>query len=219
MKKTYAYVKYVAPKLNRHGSFDAADAHVVCLGVTLNATEKDRHHYKQAEISYPDEMYRIREQGGRRDLVTQDREDPQDLNALLEANVITGRIFKSAAGTVAFTCLADLTGGRAIPPEAEPEPPRCPHCGGRITVTACVDYADQRRSGVQEIACATCQGTGTITPELAQRLEDGKALAQSRKERDLSLREEAQRLGISVRELSDLEHGRLRAEGEVTHIR
>lgn len=26
-------------------------------------------------------------------------------------------------------------------------------------------------------------------------------------------------LGISVRELSDLEHGRLRAEGEVTHIR
>ena len=88
-----------------------------------------------------------------------------------------------------------------------------------MNVTACVDYSDWRRSGVQEIACATCRGTGTITPELAQRLEEGEALAHSRKERGLSLREEAVRLGVSVRELSDREHGRLRAEGEVTHIR
>ena len=70
MKRTYAYIKYVAPKLNKHGSFNAADAHVLCLGVTLNATEKDRYHYKQAEISYPDELYCIQDQGGRRDLVT-----------------------------------------------------------------------------------------------------------------------------------------------------
>jgi len=47
-----------------------------------------------------------------------------------------------------------------------------------------------------------------ITPETADWKIRGIAMSKDRQLRDMSLREEAKRLGIHPKELSDMEHGR-----------
>ena len=221
MKKTYAYVKYVAPKLNKRGSFDAGGA-AVCLGLTLNATDKDRYHYRQAEIEYPDDLYRVCEVAGSRFLVSLDGGDaPVPLNDLLEAGTIRGRMFADVGKTVEFRTLNDLTGGKMLsagegsdrPPDfLPPERPLCPDCHGAKVVTAFVDHADRKRSGVRQMACSECQGEGTVSTEHLERRAAGEVLREDRQRRGLSLREEAARLGVSPPELSRREHGQLERE-------
>jgi hypothetical protein len=86
----------------------------------------------------------------------------------------------------------------------------CPSCQGRKS-SPCFDdgYRDGTHFGAAlELPCLTCQATGTITAEHAERLSEGRRRAEDRKQRGLSLRDEAKRLGISPQELSDIEHGR-----------
>lgn len=63
-------------------------------------------------------------------------------------------------------------------------------------------------SGYRSFPCHDCGGLGTITAEHAERLCAGRAMAEDRKRRRLTLREEARRLNLSPVQLSDLEWGR-----------
>lgn len=217
MKKTYAYIKYVVPPLNKHGSFDAANATTLCLGVTLNPTEREKYIYRQAEIEYPEDRFHVREAGGRRDLVDGGGE-MQNLNELLKAGMLWGRMFKPTRGasiTMEFACLEDLASGQAAPVDSNTQTPECQHCLGKGKVTAFVDCEDKSQSGMRQITCLDCRGEGTVTIEYLERRAAGKALRDDRLLRNFSLRQEAHRRGMAVRDLSDLEHGRLQVPGEV----
>ena len=84
----------------------------------------------------------------------------------------------------------------------------CPECRGLGKYSALVRTA---REGCkpQVMQCWRCQGTGEIPAETASWTAAGEALRQSRLDRRLSVREEARRLGISPKELSEMEHGRI----------
>ncbi len=84
----------------------------------------------------------------------------------------------------------------------------CPDCDGRGSGIACVDCADRSKSGVREIPCPRCAGTGQLTAEQMAAYEAGRKLRNDRVARGVSLREEARRLGITATELSDRENGR-----------
>lgn len=56
--------------------------------------------------------------------------------------------------------------------------------------------------------CSTCGGTGTISQEIADRIQWGEAIREDRKTRLASLKDEAKRLGVSYVELSHAENGR-----------
>jgi len=88
------------------------------------------------------------------------------------------------------------------------QPITCPSCRGKKTSL----WHINRGSGPhtwEHRTCTTCTGTGIITPEHAGRITEGERRREDRKSRLLSLRQEATRLGISARELSDIENGRI----------
>lgn len=58
------------------------------------------------------------------------------------------------------------------------------------------------------LPCSVCKGAGKVSLETASHYTLGRAMAKERQGRDMSLREEAKRLGIGVVDLSDIEHGR-----------
>ena len=58
------------------------------------------------------------------------------------------------------------------------------------------------------VPCSMCNGEGTFTSEQLDRMVKGRMMRDDRCSRGYSLRQEAVRLGISARELSDMEHGR-----------
>ena len=58
------------------------------------------------------------------------------------------------------------------------------------------------------LPCSVCKGAGSVSIDTASRYTLGRAMAKERNARDMSLREEAKRLGVSVVDLSDIEHGR-----------
>lgn len=80
----------------------------------------------------------------------------------------------------------------------------CPTCKGekKIGGMACPGFR------YVEIPCWTCKGTGDCSEEQAKVIERGKKLRKKRLASDRSLREEANRLGMSTSAYSDLEHGR-----------
>ena len=59
------------------------------------------------------------------------------------------------------------------------------------------------------IRCPSCEGSGQLGPAQVQQIAEGERRRLSRIARGVGLREEALRLGISPRALSDLEHGRV----------
>ena len=136
--------------------------------------------------------------------------EPVSLNDLLEQGVLTGRMFKPFGGTVEFTCLDDLTSGKPLAVDTGPEPPICPHCRGKKTVTSFTTCLRPGQSGRREETCPDCEGAGTVTKEYLERKAAGEAMREDRLLRGASLREDSKRLGKTVRELSDLEHGRIR---------
>ena len=81
----------------------------------------------------------------------------------------------------------------------------CPSCNGAKT-TAAIICGDACRTG--QLPCSLCLGKGAITQERQAAYENGKAMRADRVGRRVSLSEEAKRLGISARVLSDLEFGR-----------
>lgn len=80
----------------------------------------------------------------------------------------------------------------------------CPTCDG------CKEYEVYACPGFRRvlIPCSRCKATGRVTEVEAQRVEAGRQMREARVARGLSLRQEADRLGLTPMELADLEHAR-----------
>lgn len=84
----------------------------------------------------------------------------------------------------------------------------CGNCDGSGKRSALVRFARPTRCEWVDMPCIDCDGTGTMTIERVAALTAGEAMRQDRISRGLSLRQEAVRLGIPDRDLSDREMGR-----------
>lgn len=125
------------------------------------------------------------------------------LRSVYEAKVSQRRLHMSAFNPVSAIALVGET-------VLEIVMQTCPECKGEgkyysrrfVTRTTGCDYEEGEQT------CFTCDGSGSITDAHATRIEQGRMLRENRKARGLSLRQEAQRLGMKPSELNDLERGR-----------
>ena len=83
----------------------------------------------------------------------------------------------------------------------------CPSCDGAGTIFALVDGPSYR--GPKTLTCHRCAGSGRITQAQMDAIESGRRIRENRLERNVSMGEEARRLGMSVSEYSAIEHGRI----------
>lgn len=84
---------------------------------------------------------------------------------------------------------------------------KCPNCNGHGNMQGFRMGQDMRCSyGITR--CSVCKGTKEITAEREHRIRLGEALRSDRVSRHLGQREEAERLGITPKELADIEMGR-----------
>ena len=84
---------------------------------------------------------------------------------------------------------------------------QCPWCEGRKKETVHLSTSSGGRWEHRD--CSTCSGHGFIFREHAERIEAGNLRREDRKARLMTLRQEAERLGISPTELSKIENGRI----------
>lgn len=84
---------------------------------------------------------------------------------------------------------------------------KCTKCDGTGRIFAHVHTRDPKTHGFQYIGCFHCDGTGKISKQQAELIEVGEELRKDRQRRGLTLRQEAERLGISIVELSERERG------------
>jgi hypothetical protein len=82
----------------------------------------------------------------------------------------------------------------------------CPDCEGKKQVHAHLNYGNGRGEW-KDIDCFRCKATGEVDDEQALWIVQGKQRRCDRVSRDMSLREEAVRLGIPVVDLSAMERG------------
>ena len=86
----------------------------------------------------------------------------------------------------------------------------CPMCNGKGESQGFACGPTGGRIGA--FPCLTCKGTGEITEEHVARIVEGQRLFEDRQARNVSQREEAKRLGMSVVLYSKVEHGDLTME-------
>lgn len=81
----------------------------------------------------------------------------------------------------------------------------CPDCGGKKFRTgfACPGMRPYKRP------CPMCGATGEVSDVVADWIRRGQEMRADRIARDMSIREEAARLGIGPAALSDMEMGRV----------
>lgn len=89
----------------------------------------------------------------------------------------------------------------------------CPHCDGKKSVMAFVHFTEEAQAagkvnGYQATDCRTCEGTGQVDDDYPERMARADALRADRISRHVSLRAEAERLGITPAQLSARENGR-----------
>jgi hypothetical protein len=86
----------------------------------------------------------------------------------------------------------------------------CPECEGKGPSPCFVDGVRDGKSfgEMRMIDCFGCGGTGKATVAKVLAYTKGRAMAEDRKSRLVTMRDEAKRLGISAKELGDLEWGR-----------
>lgn len=83
----------------------------------------------------------------------------------------------------------------------------CPRCNGEKGGDAIMCGPGSR--GYGWMPCSFCEGYGFVDSIQMLRYEQGERIRKERCARDVSVREEAARLGITVTELSGIEHGRM----------
>ena len=82
----------------------------------------------------------------------------------------------------------------------------CPECDGRKRSMAHLNTTSGHRW--ECVSCLSCDGMGHVRQGELDKWRDGERMRVDRKARKVTLREEAARLGISAKELSDREWGR-----------
>ena len=83
----------------------------------------------------------------------------------------------------------------------------CPDCEGDGKYTVLAYYGGVWGCVPTEMQCSRCKGAGRMPEEMVAWRESGQQMRSDRLGRQLSLREEANRLGVSVVELSQMERG------------
>lgn len=87
---------------------------------------------------------------------------------------------------------------------------RCPHCKGERKSLAHINTGpDSSKHRWEMVNCSTCDGTGEITQEQADRIEYGQKLYANRLAARETLFEAASRQGMTPAQLSAIEHGRV----------
>lgn len=102
--------------------------------------------------------------------------------------------------------------GKPIEPAPAEPLSECPVCSGTgkllgVFPVYAEDVPQADRKPCIEFDCMKCGGTGKVTATQLWRIAAGNLSKQERLSRDMTLREEAERLGILPSELSRLENG------------
>lgn len=85
----------------------------------------------------------------------------------------------------------------------------CTQCGGSGKVLAFINRgADISRHSLESIACRLCGGTGKVSAEKLQMKEAGELWYQKEAGKDGTILDVANRLGLSMSEVSAIRHGR-----------
>lgn len=82
----------------------------------------------------------------------------------------------------------------------------CPKCNGEKVLHGLGCPGGR----IVQINCFQCKGTGDLTAEQWEWYQEGQKLADWRRSRDLSCREEAKRRNMRPIELTDMEQGRIK---------
>lgn len=96
-------------------------------------------------------------------------------------------------------------------PAPEDETPVvCPSCHGQKRQLVHVDGREKGRhfSRNEVRACWRCNGEGTIPADYMAQIEEAGRLREDRRQRNVGVREEAERLGITPSRLTQIEMGR-----------
>lgn len=89
---------------------------------------------------------------------------------------------------------------------------QCPLCKGKRVVWGHMNTGpDSSKHRWGDMPCPTCNGSGEITQEHADRIEAGRKLRQQRLDAGETLREAATRQGMTTVQLSAIEQGRISA--------
>lgn len=86
---------------------------------------------------------------------------------------------------------------------------QCPQCKGERGFDALVNRGGD--CTMERVPCSTCGGEGDMDPGYPARLAAGQVLRDDRLARRESLGEAARRMGVTIMELSDREHGIVRS--------
>jgi uncharacterized Zn finger protein len=87
----------------------------------------------------------------------------------------------------------------------------CPDCSGTGYTVALVKYQGGCFDGgclEARLICRRCNESGSVTEQQHEAYKRGKAMREDRRRRRVSMHEEAERLGLSLKDYNDLEHGR-----------
>lgn len=85
----------------------------------------------------------------------------------------------------------------------------CPSCNGSKKVNALVNYGPSKGCVWEQVPCIICHGIGDLSEEEMHALEERNRIRQERIDRGESMHAAADRLGMTLREYNDYEHGRV----------
>lgn len=85
----------------------------------------------------------------------------------------------------------------------------CPSCDGFKTVRALCNYGPPKGCVWEQLPCITCHGAGQISDEQAKDIAERERIRRARIDLGESMSQAAQRLGMTLREYNDYEHGRV----------
>lgn len=83
----------------------------------------------------------------------------------------------------------------------------CPTCQGTGTIQQWVKSTSQRPGYLTPVPCTRCLGTGELGEEQARMVAQGKERRADRSGRKFTLKMEADRLGVMVIHLAEMENG------------
>ncbi len=84
---------------------------------------------------------------------------------------------------------------------------KCPDCTDGTGVAGFVDFADGTAAQNVTLKCTRCNGTNVVSDDMLLWIEEGNRLRNERGKQGLNLVEVADRLGLTITELSQMERG------------